>query len=109
MIKFPDIDVPNDKLIILLIDRYAASAGENFTDQILSLENTLVIGQNTAGVLLTGGMDQFFLPNSDIQIDMGIIYNIWDEAHFKEGAGISTDVWVIGDALQAALAMLRKR
>jgi hypothetical protein len=101
--------VANDKLIILLVDRFTASAGEVFADHILSMENTLIIGQNTNGMILTGGVSTdkpFSLPHSGLYYQMGALYHIFDPAYFQEGIGIAPDVWVTGDALAAALAML---
>jgi C-terminal processing protease CtpA/Prc len=101
--------VANDKLIILLINRADGSAAEQFTDLIMSMENTLVIGQNTSGTLVTGSMLVLYLPNSNIQVTMPMDFNLFDEAYFLEGIGIAPDVWVVGDSLKAALAILEKR
>jgi len=101
--------VSNDKLIVLLIDRYTLSAGEVFTDLLFNMENTLVIGQNTGGCLITSGSMNYYLPYSNIRFDMPPALHIFDETHFREGIGIAPDVWVVGDALKAALAMLGRR
>lgn len=98
--------ISNDRLIILLVDRWTSSAGERFVDQILSMENTLIIGQNTAGVVLTSACDTLFLPNSNTAFRMSLFMNVFDEDYFEEGRGIAPDVWVVGDALTATLAML---
>jgi hypothetical protein len=102
----PDRIISNDKLIILLIDRYVYSAGEVFTDLINNMENTLVIGQNTSGTLITGGFITYYLPNSNVAYSITHSFHIFDEAYFREGVGIAPDVWVIGDASKAALAIL---
>lgn len=102
----PDRIISNDKLIIFLIDRYVYSAGEVFTDLINSIENTLVIGQNTAGTLITGGFITYYLPNSNVAFSITHSFHIFDEAYFREGVGIAPDVWVVGDASKAALAIL---
>jgi len=101
--------VPNDQLIILLVDRYTASAGDGFADLMLSLENTLIIGQNTMGVLIASGtVEAIFLPNSGVALEFGSTLYIHPEGNFAEGLGIAPDIWVSGDALTAALAMLEK-
>jgi len=101
--------VPNDRLIILLIDRFTSSAGEAFTSQILNMENTLVIGQNTSGTLLTSGALPLYLPNSGIPFNMGSSVFVHPESTWQEGVGYAPDVWVIGDALTAALAILNNQ
>ncbi|MCL2717701.1 MAG: S41 family peptidase [Lachnospiraceae bacterium] len=101
--------VASDKLIVLLIDRYVGSAGEVFADLIYNMENTLVIGQNTAGCLITGGFNNYNLPYSNLDFSISSIINIFDETFYREGIGIAPDVWVVGDALKAALAMLGRQ
>ena len=99
----------NEQLIIMLIDRRVGSAGEIFADLILGMENTLVIGQNTTGVCITSEAGTFYLPHSGAEIGIGMSLNVFPEGRFKEGRGIDPDVWVIGDALTAALALLQAR
>ena len=101
--------VSNERLIILLVDRFTRSAAEIFTDLMLNIENTLVIGQNTAGMLITaGGFAPLHLPNSGISFLFSAELYIWPEGTWKDGMGITPDVWVIGDALSAALALLER-
>ena len=99
--------IENDQLIILLTDRFSASAADDFADRMLNLKNTLIIGQNTAGVLHT---DMFFpnlsLPRSGLALSLGITIHIHPQGHLPEGIGIAPDLWVNGDALAAALALL---
>jgi len=106
---FPNQTIPNDILLILLVDRYTFSAGEFFTDQMLNIENTLVIGQNTGGALLTSSFPPLYLPNSGISYIMGPAHFAFHENDWREGVGIDPDIWVIGDALTAALAILEGR
>ena len=102
--------ITSDRLIILIVDRFTASAGELFADLILSMENTLIVGQNTSGTLLTADsvFSPFFLPNSNTEFNMSRGMSVFDEDRFMEGRGFAPDVWVIGDALTAVLAMLDK-
>ncbi|MCL2415668.1 MAG: S41 family peptidase, partial [Defluviitaleaceae bacterium] len=106
-IGFSDELIPNDKLIIMLTDRLAGSAGESFVDLMFSMENTLVMGQNTGGVLNTDGRySNLSLPNSGILFGLGRAVILHPEGHLIEGVGIAPDIWVRGDALQAALALI---
>ena len=98
--------VANDQLVIVLIDRFTRSAGETFADQFTNIENTLVIGQNTAGSLLTSYGGALYLPNSGVPVIMGRHMLVHPEGIWREGVGLAPDIWVIGDALTAALALL---
>ena len=100
--------VPNDQLIILLTDRYTASAGEGFVDFVLNLENTLIIGQNTAGVAHKIAGAAFFLPNSGVPVHFGPGIAFFPEGLFAEGVGYAPDIWTVGDALDAALAFVKR-
>ena len=104
--SFPNQTIANDILIILLVDRHTFSSGEIFTDQMLNIENTIILGQNTAGALLTSSSHPLFLPNSGIRFFMGSIHFAFHDNEWKEGIGIAPDIWVIGDALTAALAII---
>ena len=100
--------VHSDKIVIILINRRVASAGEIFVDYALNLENTLIIGQNTSGSLVTPSGLSRTLPNSEIEVIVPNAKIILPHV-FVEGVGYAPDVWVHGgvDALDAALAMLR--
>jgi len=99
----------NDTLIILLVDRFSGSASEVFTSHVLSMENTLVIGQNTVGALLTSAFFNLHLPNSGIPVVAGPTFFVHPEGQWQEGIGYAPDVWVIGDTLTAAFAILNNR
>ena len=99
--------VQNNQLIIILVDRHSASAAEWMTDLAFNITNTLVIGQNTAGVALSGFTSwSFILPHSRIKFNFGSSLTVHTDGHFREGLGYAPDIWVEGDALAAALAML---
>jgi len=106
--SFPNSEpIENDQLIILLTDRHAGSAGDKFTNKMLCIENTLIVGQNTAGVLITNSFGQsMYLPNSGIPFAFGPGLFLYPD-HFAEGFGIAPDIWVTGCALTATLAMLQ--
>ena len=98
--------VESDRLIILLINNYVASAGEHFVDMILSMGNTLIIGQNTFGVVINRNHLPLALPNSGVVFRPGRAVRVFPEGLFTEGVGLAPDVWVHGDALTAALALI---
>ena len=101
--------VERDKILIVLVDRYSASASEAFVDHVLNLQNTLIIGQNTSGTLLTGNIATSQLPNSGIFIRVPRVMYILPDNVFEEAVGFAPDIWVHGDVdpLVAAIAMLR--
>jgi len=97
--------VPNEQLVIVLIDRFTLSSGEILTDQFTNIENTLIIGQNTHGMLLTSTGWPLYLPNSGMPVNMGRYMLVHPDGTWAEGIGIAPDVWVIGNALTAALSL----
>ena len=114
MYTMPHGIIPNEQLIILLTDRYTGSAGDTFASSLFSLENALVIGQNTTGVIIGNVGGEFggtiggkpLLPNSGVAFAFGNSANIFPPGFMLEGIGIAPDIWVNGDALEATLAML---
>ena len=104
--RLPDGLMPSNQLIIMLADRFTGSAGEGFVSLMLSLENTLIIGQNTTGVYRSCQSMHFMLPNSGIQIAFGQSLVVGGDELFIEGVGFASDIWVHGDALVAALTLI---
>jgi len=99
--------IANDQLIIVLVDRFTALAGERMVDFAFSIENVLVIGQNTGGSYISGvGGVNSALPWSGIPFGFSSDIRVPPEGHFTEGIGFAPDIWVMGDALTAALNML---
>jgi len=97
-----------EQVLIVLIDRNTASAGEMFTDLIFNIENTIVIGQNTMGCIISNmAYPHLRLPNTRMPFAFGTSVFMWPEGHFAEGTGFAPNVWVTGCALTATLAMLK--
>jgi len=105
--KGPREIIEREQKMIILIDRFTASAAEVFVDSSFNMTNTLVMGTPSAGNMAFGGAHNFVLPNTGIAFGFGRTVYIWPDDHFAEGAGIEPDIWVDGDALTAALALLR--
>jgi hypothetical protein len=105
----PDAIHSNPHLIIILIDRNTASAGELMADLTFNLTNTLVIGQNSLGFLSTAlNSWHYILPNSGVRFNFGTDQFVHPEGHLIEGRGLTPDIWVNGCALTATLGMLNK-
>ncbi len=101
----PDAFIPNpNRLLILLTGKNTASAAETFTDISRNLENTLIIGENTYGCMVSNAYTVISLPNSKISIQLGSDLNIFPEDDFQEFIGFQPDLWTDGDAEQAAAA-----
>ncbi|MCL2573641.1 MAG: S41 family peptidase [Defluviitaleaceae bacterium] len=99
--------VQREQTLILLTDRGTLSAAEAFVDMAFNITNTLVIGTATAGMLaFDATYSNLFLPNTGIAFGLGRTMMLWPEGHFAEGVGIQPDIWVDGDAMAAALALI---
>ena len=105
----PDDFVNNDNLLVVLTSKRSASGAELFVDMTHNLENTLIIGENTAGCLQgTGGM-VLTLPNSRLKFSCGIAVNLWPDDYFVEGYGLEPDLWCPAVyAEEAAINFLKK-
>ena len=104
----PDRIIEREQLLIVLTDRHTASAAEAFVDLAMNISNTLIIGTNTGGVLnFSGSGFNTSMLRSGIPFSFGPSAFIWPEGYLPESVGITPDIWVTGDALAAALAMLR--
>jgi len=100
--------VEREQLMIFLVDRFTASAGESFADLALSMTNTLIVGTNTAGILKFDFMfPDLTMPRTGITFGLGTTLFVYSDENVAEGMGIKPDVWVEGDALGAVIAMLR--
>jgi len=90
----------------VLVDRFSASATEDFVVHTLAVKNTLIIGQNTAGMLLSHGDSTRSLRYSGVTFNASGAGFIFPYGLFTEGIGFAPDIWVTGDALAATLGML---
>ncbi len=104
----PDKFVENDRLLIVLVNKNAASSAEMFVDMAHNLENTLIVGTNTAGVLLGDAYKQVCLPNSALKIQLGAGISFFPDNYFQEYVGFEPDLWVDGNAEEAVNKFLNK-
>lgn len=92
-----DIFAENDKLLIILTGKNTWSAAEVLVDIAHNVENTLIIGENTAGAL-QGNMahEAFKLPCSHIPVHFGNGLNVFpdNQNYFQEFMGFQPDIWV---------------
>ena len=104
----PDTFVPNDSLLIVLTGKNTASAAEVFVDAAVNVENTLLIGHNTFGMLISNAYTWMVLPESGIAIQLGSDLRVFADGSFEEYVGFSPDLWVSGaDAEDLAVILVQ--
>lgn len=102
--------VENDRLLILLVGKYTASAAEMFIDLSYNLENVVIIGENTCGAFL-GDAARRQLPNSRISVTAGDFAIHIPPAYgqyYEELRGFYPDLWIPAEeAEEAALRFIQ--
>ena len=113
-IKIEDSDteetwVENDKMLIILVGKYSASASEWLLDLAYNVENVLIVGENTLGTII-GMTSNISLPNSACKIDIGsgkVSLFQENEGYMEEFRGAYPDIWVpAGEAEDLVLQFL---
>ncbi|MCL2558629.1 MAG: S41 family peptidase, partial [Treponema sp.] len=101
--------LPNESLIVVLMDNYIASAGELLVGRLRELENVIFVGANTMGVLLTADLKRTALPLSGIHVIYGAELNLRPDFSQFEGVGFMPDLWVPPDqSLERVLAFIER-
>ena len=100
--------VSNENLLIILANKNTGSAGEMFVDLAHNVENTIIVGTNTAGVLIGDSTGYITLPNSKVPVTFGTGLSFFPENYFEEFVGFMPDLWVSGDAEEAVLNFIEK-
>lgn len=96
---------------IILIDKYVASSGEGAYMDFQSIRNTLIVGTNTSGCVLSGDRVYVQLPNSTIVLTLGTNYfdmfNNYYKGQHPEGIGLMPDVFANStEALDLSMKMI---
>lgn len=101
--------VENDKMLIIFVGKYSASASEWLLDLAYNVENVLIVGENTSGAII-GMTSKISLPNSACQVDIGsgkVSLFPEDEGYMEEFRGVYPDIWVpAGEAEDLVLRFL---
>jgi len=84
--------IQNENLLIVLIDNAVASTGDMFVGYLRQLENVLIVGANTGGVLVTGDVTVVPLPYSRIPVMFGTGLNVRPDLSQFEGVGFAPDL-----------------
>ena len=88
--------IENDKMLIIFVGKYSASASEWLLDLAYNVENVLIVGENTSGAII-GMTSKISLPNSACQVDIGsgkVSLFPEDEGYMEEFRGVYPDIWV---------------
>lgn len=107
----PDHFTDNDKLLIILTGKNTASSAETFTDIAHNVRNTIIIGENTYGMLISNAYMVIALPNSHTPVQFGSDLSIFpeNETYFQEFTGLQPDFWTEGkDAEKRAVELIKR-
>jgi len=86
--------IPNENLLIVLTDSAVGSAGDAFVGLLRQLENVLIVGTPTMGVLISGNMGNTILPHSRLDIRFGVSMSAPTHLQPFDGVGFAPDLWV---------------
>ena len=86
--------IKNENVIIVLMDKDTASAGELFVRNLRQLENVLFVGTNTKGALLTSDVGRTTLPHSNMNISFGTALRMPFDLSQFEGIGFMPDLYI---------------
>lgn len=84
----------NNTHIFVLIDNGTASAAEVLLTLLKQVNNTTIIGVNSAGAVSSGNALLWQLPNSDVKLSVPVLFDYHPNIVAKEGIGIQPDLWV---------------
>lgn len=101
--------VSSENVVILLTSKLTASCGDAFVDLAHNVENTLIVGENTNGIL-TSGLGKWTLPNTGLYVTFGTSLFLHPEGdHFEEFRGYYPDIWVpAAEAEEAVMNFIAK-
>lgn len=98
----------NDTMLVVLIDSYVSSAGEDFIEYLRQLENVVLVGTNTWGAMLAGNVGICLLPNSKLVLQCGTKISLTEDLANRDGLGYMPDLWVRPEqALERAVSYVR--
>ena len=98
----------NDNILILLSGKCSASSAEITLDLSYNVENSLIVGENTNGSMISNS-GHIELPNSKCSVDMtfSTVYLTPDGSdYFEEMRGFSPDIWVPAGEAETLAAKL---
>ncbi len=98
----------NDIPLIILTDKSCGSSVEEACLRLRTIENSIVIGSNTAGCSLGGSVQDYYLPHSGVTFAIGGFTQFQGKAANIDGIGYEPDIWCDPEnALNSAVALLQ--
>ena len=85
--------VPNTIPLIILTDKSCGSSVEEAVNYLRTVENSVVIGGNTAGCAQGGSVQTYYLPYSGVQFAIGGFMQFEGEVKNIDGIGYEPDIW----------------
>lgn len=85
--------VPNTIPIIILTDKSCGSSVESAVNYLRTIENSFVIGGNTAGCAQGGSTQTYYLPYSGVPFAVGGFMQFDGEVKNIDGIGYEPDIW----------------
>lgn len=89
--------------------RLTFSAGEGLVHALTNVENTLIIGANTAGAFSGTNLSTFQLPYSGLPFSFGQHLICWNTDYFREGYGLAPDIYLTGTNTDKRLGLVIQR
>lgn len=83
-----------DGITFVLQDGKTADIGESMVSQLRSVTNTLTVGSNTKGAMLTSNTVNVWLPGSGLEVQWGIKLQQVEKPGNPDGYGVEPDLWV---------------
>mgnify|MGYP003296324330 CR=1 FL=1 len=100
--------VPMDNVLVVLTSKLTGSGGDDFVDFAHNLENTIIVGENTAGILAVN-QRKWTLPNTGLSVFFGDTLFLHPEEYFEEYRGYLPDIWVpAAEAEEAVMNFIAK-
>lgn len=94
--------------LIILTDKSCGSSVEEAANYLRTLENSIVIGGNTAGCAQGGSVQTYYLPHSGVPFAIGGFMQPEGELKNIDGIGYEPAIWCNpADALTSALLFLQ--
>lgn len=101
--------LPSDCTRIVRIGKTTFSAGEGLVDALTNVENTLIIGANTAGAFSGTNLITYQLPYSGLPLSFGQHLFHWNADYFREGYGLAPDIYLTGTNTDKRLELFIQR
>ena len=94
--------------LIILTDKSCGSSVEEAASYLRTIQNSVVIGANTAGCSQGGSTQTYYLPYSGVPFAIGGFMKFQGEAKNVDGIGYEPDIWCNPEeALTSALMFLQ--